>query len=319
MKHSQPKESDHATPPRTCGTRRSRRPPRGQDGSRGQGRLAGALARGEDRRRRGRCDPRSRPATHLTAHPQAVRREGAAFPLRPLRTAGSLQEASGGKTLPAGFGAVNAVPRRFGSHTAIRSCAGAAGLVGRRGWLGVAVGCCHAESLWGGRRPPCKPVRPSVAVRVRSRVALAMQKVEGSSPFIRFQNPRKSGLFLSRLAAGQPRRGTTRGSSLRARPPARHAAASSVRSPATSTMPMPDPDAPLDKRSVGILTARCRYRSEVGSSSRPRKSSAEPPRAPAAGSRQGRRRPQSRTTGSASTRRARRCCRSRSRARSSRR
>ena len=36
--------ADHATPPRTCRTRRSRRRPGGQDGSRGQGRLAGPLA-----------------------------------------------------------------------------------------------------------------------------------------------------------------------------------------------------------------------------------------------------------------------------------
>ena len=74
MKHSQPKESDHATPPRTCRTRRSRRPPGGKDGRRGKGRLAGPLARGEDRCRRGSCHPRSWPATHLTRDDRAVPR-----------------------------------------------------------------------------------------------------------------------------------------------------------------------------------------------------------------------------------------------------
>ena len=61
--------------------------------------------------------------------------------------------------------------------------------------LGLAVGCCHPESPWGGRRPHYKAVRRPVAVGVRSRMVLAMQKVEGSSPFIRFENPLRTAGF----------------------------------------------------------------------------------------------------------------------------
>jgi hypothetical protein len=39
---------------------------------------------------------------------------------------------------------------------------------------------------------------------VSSRLVLAMQKVEGSSPFIRSENPRKSGVFVWRIGACVP-------------------------------------------------------------------------------------------------------------------
>ena len=75
--------------------------------------------------------------------------------------------------------------------------------------LGLAVGCCHSESLWGGRYPQCKAVWRPVTVRDRSRIVLAMQKVEGSSPFIRsHKSPRESGDFCLKGRQRELRRET---------------------------------------------------------------------------------------------------------------
>jgi hypothetical protein len=79
MRHSQPKESDHATRPRTRRTSRSDRPPRGQDRRRGESCLTRPVTRREDRSRRRGRHPRSWPPPDLapaeiTTHPSLSRR-----------------------------------------------------------------------------------------------------------------------------------------------------------------------------------------------------------------------------------------------------
>ena len=94
--------------------------------------------------------------------------------------------------------------------------------------LGLAVGCCHPESLWGGRHPHCKAVWRPVTVGDRSRTVLAMQKVEGSSPFIRLAFKPFSGGRPSLRAPLMPR--TPRAATGSRRAPCRSVSRSAARS-----------------------------------------------------------------------------------------
>jgi hypothetical protein len=78
--------------------------------------------------------------------------------------------------------------------------------IGPSGWLaaGLAflVRCWHPVSLWTNTNPDNGAKCPLLSPPVSSRHVLAMQKVEGSSPFIRFAEPAGNGGFsVPRLGA----------------------------------------------------------------------------------------------------------------------
>ena len=93
-----------------------------------------------------------------------------------------------------------------GPHTALE------GWLGSR--LGLPVGCWRPQSLTLEPDPRSHGVWRLVTAAVPLRIVLAMQKVEGSSPFIRFTAPRKRGFLLpDRDTESRSATGTATGSS----------------------------------------------------------------------------------------------------------